>query len=177
VLALLLLALVTGSLVYCVLTIIAAVRYRAVRPPALRTATPISILKPLAGVDDGLEDNPPQLLRAGLPRVRNPLRGAQPRRPRHRRGRAPEIRLPLSARAASRKDKDLTITLVNPKPDATLNVNCSLAGGSATGATARILHDADLKAANTFATPDRVVPQALKIAGEAVHKAQFTIPV
>jgi ceramide glucosyltransferase len=56
-LALLLLMLVTGSLVYCVLTVIAAVRYRGVRPPALHTAVPISILKPLAGVDDGLEEN------------------------------------------------------------------------------------------------------------------------
>jgi ceramide glucosyltransferase len=56
-LALLLLAMVTGSLVYCVLTIVAAVRYRAVRPPQLHTAAGISILKPLAGVDDGLEEN------------------------------------------------------------------------------------------------------------------------
>ncbi len=52
-----LVALITGSLVYCVLTIIAAVRYRAVRPAKLETAPPISILKPLAGVDDGLEEN------------------------------------------------------------------------------------------------------------------------
>jgi ceramide glucosyltransferase len=50
-------ALVTGALVYCVLTVIAAVRYRAVRPAELRSAAPISILKPLAGVDDGLEEN------------------------------------------------------------------------------------------------------------------------
>jgi ceramide glucosyltransferase len=53
--SLILSALVTGSLVYCVLTVIAAMRYAAVRPADARSAPPISILKPLAGVDDGLE--------------------------------------------------------------------------------------------------------------------------
>jgi ceramide glucosyltransferase len=53
----LLLALVSGSLVYCVLTIVAAVRYRGVRPAPLRHSVPISILKPLAGIDEGLEEN------------------------------------------------------------------------------------------------------------------------
>jgi ceramide glucosyltransferase len=51
------LALVTGSLVYCVLTLIAVRRYVSVRPPALETAEPVSILKPLHGVDEGLEEN------------------------------------------------------------------------------------------------------------------------
>jgi len=49
--------LVAGSLVYCVLTIVAAVRYRGVRTPPLRHRAPISILKPLAGIDDGLQEN------------------------------------------------------------------------------------------------------------------------
>jgi ceramide glucosyltransferase len=53
----LLAALTAGSLVYCVLTLIAARRYRAVRPAPARQAPPISILKPLAGLDDGLEEN------------------------------------------------------------------------------------------------------------------------
>jgi ceramide glucosyltransferase len=55
----LLLGLVAGSLVYCVLVVVAARRYLGVRPSAL-TASPgpsLSVLKPLAGLDLGLESN------------------------------------------------------------------------------------------------------------------------
>jgi ceramide glucosyltransferase len=52
-----LLILLACTLVYSLLIIVAAFRYLAVRPPALQTAEPVSILKPLAGLDLGLESN------------------------------------------------------------------------------------------------------------------------
>jgi ceramide glucosyltransferase len=55
--SLVLAALVAGSLVYCVLTIVAVRAYVTVRPPPLLSTAPISVLKPLHGVDEGLELN------------------------------------------------------------------------------------------------------------------------
>jgi ceramide glucosyltransferase len=52
-----LLALLAGALVYSLLSIAAAWRYAAVRPSALAASEPISILKPLAGLDFDLEAN------------------------------------------------------------------------------------------------------------------------
>ena len=50
-------ALVLCALVYTLLSVIAAVRYLSVTPPAAQSDEPVSILKPLAGLDLGLESN------------------------------------------------------------------------------------------------------------------------
>ncbi|PWU10799.1 MAG: ceramide glucosyltransferase [Terriglobia bacterium] len=55
--AVLLFGLVLGSAVYCVLTCIAAVRYVMAKPAKPSSLPPISILKPLSGIDLGLEAN------------------------------------------------------------------------------------------------------------------------
>ena len=52
-----LLASLAGALVYTGLTVVAALRYLAVRPPELRSTEPITILKPLSGLDHALESN------------------------------------------------------------------------------------------------------------------------
>ena len=49
--------LLAGSIVYCVLTVIAARSYLAQPIPVARDLPPMSVLKPLAGVDEGLETN------------------------------------------------------------------------------------------------------------------------
>ena len=55
--SIILLALLAGSLVYSGLAVLAALRYLSVQPPDLKSAGPVSILKPLSGLDADLESN------------------------------------------------------------------------------------------------------------------------
>jgi len=52
-----LLAVVTGSIVYSVLTFFAARSYLAVKPTPIDQGEPITVLKPLSGAEDHLEEN------------------------------------------------------------------------------------------------------------------------
>jgi alpha-N-arabinofuranosidase len=61
--------------------------------------------------------------------------------------------------SASKQEKELVLTFVNPKHDAGMNVNCSVSGGAPKGGAARILHHEDMNACNTFDRPDRIVPR------------------
>lgn len=49
--------LVAGSLLYCALTLVAVRRFLAVTRPGAGNSPPISILKPLCGPEEGLEEN------------------------------------------------------------------------------------------------------------------------
>jgi ceramide glucosyltransferase len=52
-----LLLILCGAVIYSLLQIVAALRYLAVRPPVVLSTEPVSILKPLAGLDLDLESN------------------------------------------------------------------------------------------------------------------------
>lgn len=55
--AVLLGVLASGSLIYCLLSVLAAHHYVRVRPPALRSSPPMSLLRPLHGKDENTEEN------------------------------------------------------------------------------------------------------------------------
>jgi alpha-N-arabinofuranosidase len=58
--------------------------------------------------------------------------------------------------SASRQGNELVMSLVNPRHDVDMTVECSLRGASARQARAEILHDSDLNAFNSFDNPSRI---------------------
>ncbi len=70
---------------------------------------------------------------------------------------------PVISVSASKSERELAVTLVNPRHDTALAVECGLAGATARSATARVLHHPDLNACNTFEQPDLIVPKPLAV--------------
>jgi len=65
--------------------------------------------------------------------------------------------------SASRKDKMLTLTLVNPSLTEARDTEIVLRGGSAASATGTVLTASDVHAHNTFAQPDAVKTASLQV--------------
>jgi alpha-L-arabinofuranosidase len=79
---------------------------------------------------------------------------------------APEAPADLSI-SASRQGNQMVVTLVNPRHDAEMQVDCALRGVTGDQGSARILHDADLNAYNSFESPNRVTIQPHPVTVEA----------
>ena len=63
-----LMALLLGSVVYCVLVVIGAARYLRSGAPSLRNLPPVSVLRPLSGAEDNTEANLRSLFEQRYPR-------------------------------------------------------------------------------------------------------------
>jgi alpha-N-arabinofuranosidase len=72
--------------------------------------------------------------------------------------------------SASRKDAELVLTLVNPKHDLHMKVNCALVGAAAVSGQAQLLYHSDFNACNTFENPDLMTPKPhpVSVAGARV---------
>jgi alpha-N-arabinofuranosidase len=73
--------------------------------------------------------------------------------------------------SASKAGSELIVSLVNPKADTDMHVECSLDGKTAKSAAGLILHHKDLNAANTFESPDTIVPMGhpVQVAGSSIR--------
>jgi alpha-N-arabinofuranosidase len=65
--------------------------------------------------------------------------------------------LPDLSLSASRQGGDLVVTLVNPRHNADMQVDCEIRGATPRQGRAEILHDPDINAYNSFDNPTRVV--------------------
>jgi len=66
--------------------------------------------------------------------------------------------------SASRQGNELVLTLVNPRDDAHMQVDCGLTGVKALSATGQLLWHSDYNACNTFERPNEIVPKPHAVA-------------
>jgi alpha-L-arabinofuranosidase len=89
-------------------------------------------------------------------------------------GQLPEAPPELSM-SASRQGSEMVVSLVNPRHDSDMDVDCELRGVTARGGRAQILHDPDLNAFNSFDNPDRLTLKPHEISAEG-NRLRVTLP-
>ena len=80
-------------------------------------------------------------------------------------GKQPD-QLPDLSLSASRQGSDVVVTLVNPRHNADMQVDCEIRGAMPRQGRAEILHDPDINAYNSFDNPNRVVIRPHPVAVE-----------
>jgi alpha-L-arabinofuranosidase len=83
--------------------------------------------------------------------------------------------MPELSVSASRQGSDMVISIVNPRHDVDMDVDCALRGASARSGSAQILHDSDMNAYNSFDNPDRVTIKRHEVAVEGGN-VRITLP-
>jgi alpha-N-arabinofuranosidase len=77
--------------------------------------------------------------------------------------------------SASRDERELVFTAVNPLHDVPLTLDCAVTGAKIASASARLLHHPNLNACNTFDKPDTIVPRSHAVQA-AAGRIQFELP-
>jgi alpha-N-arabinofuranosidase len=77
--------------------------------------------------------------------------------------------------SASKLGGEMVVTLVNPRHDQAMDVDCALRGVSAKPGRAEILHDSSINAFNSFEQPDRLMVKPHEVAVES-GRLRVTLP-
>jgi alpha-N-arabinofuranosidase len=83
---------------------------------------------------------------------------------------APELSM-----SASRQGSEMIVTLVNPRHDIDMDVDCGLRGVTARQGRAQILHHSDINSCNSFEQPDRLIIKPHSVAVES-GRFRITLP-